>query len=103
MICMSNSLLIDIHYKDLGIQEMWDTRRVDRLCSLLKVTRDELASMIMFEHSEMDKCIKLGEFPGPVCLLLTLVENFTVGSVVPDPASQELLFNYGIKKNTKTL
>lgn len=100
MICMSNSLLIDIHYKDLGIKEMWDTRRVERLCSLLEVTHDELASMMMFEHSEMKKCLKHDEFPGPVCLLLTLVENFTVGAIVPDPASQELFFKHGLKKNT---
>ena len=100
MICLGNSLLIDIHYKELGVKELWDARRVERLCSLLKVTQGELASMMMFPHSDMEKCMGLDEFPGPVCLLLTLIENYSVGAVVPDPVSEHIFFSHGNKKGT---
>jgi hypothetical protein len=100
VIRLGNSLLIDIHYKELGLEEIWDARRVERLCSLMKVTQDELSSMMMFPHSDMEKCVKADCFPGPICLLLTLIENFTVGALVPDPVSDYVFFSHGNTKDT---
>jgi len=100
VIRLGNSLLIDIHYKELGLEDLWDARRAERLCSLMKVTQDELASMMMFPHSDMKKSMEEGCFPGPVCLLLTLLENFTVGAIVPDPVSEFVFFNHGLSENT---
>ena len=92
MIRPDNSFLIDVHYEDLGVQEAWNTRRVERLCSLMNITSGELASMLMFPHVEMNKCLEEGSFPGPGCLLLTMVENYIAGNVVPDPINGNLMF-----------
>lgn len=73
-----SSTLCDTHYAMLGIQGAWDSDRVLRLCGLLQMTRYELASLMMFPHRQMKKCMETGLFPGTVCLMMTLVENTCV-------------------------
>ena len=101
VICLGNSLLIDIHYKEMGIEDIWGTRRVKRLCSLMKVTEGELASMMLVRHKDMEAYIKFDEFPGPVCLLLTIIENYAVSPVLPDPIQGNIIFyKNGLQENT---
>lgn len=101
MICLGNSLLIDIHYKEMGIEEIWDTRRVERLCSLMNITEGELASMMLVKHKDMEKYLKQDNFPGPVCLLLTIIENYAVSPILPDPIDGKIIFyKNGLKENT---
>ena len=101
MVRADNSLLIDIHYKEVELAERWDTRRVDRLCSLINVTWRELASMMMFDHKEMEAARKAGKFPGPVCILMTLIENYALSDIVPDPIDEPMVFiRNGHKKDT---
>ena len=95
MVRADNSLLIDIHYKESGVRAAWDTRRVDRLCSLIDVTWRELASMIMCDHTNFEEYREEGRFPGPVCILFTLIENYAVSDTVPDPIDEPMVFRNG--------
>ncbi len=101
MVRVDNSLLIDLHYKEVGLLERWDTRRVERLCSILNVTWRELASMMMHDHVEMENNRKDGKFPGPICILMTLIENHAISEIVPDPIDEPMVFTRnGHKKDT---
>ena len=68
------SYTFDLHYADLGVISRWDRDRYYRLCSFLQLTPYELASMICWPHSQVDSAVANSKFPGPVALLLTLVE-----------------------------
>lgn len=45
-----------------------------RLCTFLEMTPHEVASLICWPHSQVQRAIDNSEFPGPVALLLTLIE-----------------------------
>lgn len=91
MVKVDNAHLIDLHYKELDLEGRWNQRRVDRLCSLISVTERELASMMMLTWKDFDTYYKEESFPGPVLLLLTLIENHSVQSL-PDPIDEQLVF-----------
>lgn len=77
--------LIDSHYVIRGDFKKWrDLKRVDALCGLLRVTRDELASMLMIPHKTFAMYCDQVRFPGPVCLLLTFLEQYFGGEMAPD-------------------
>ena len=93
--------MIFLHYKEVGLQDRWDTRRMDRLCSLIDVTWRELSSMMMCKHDKMEKYRSKDKFPGPVCILMTLIENYSVSETVPDPIDEPMVFtSNGHKKDT---
>ena len=100
MVRADNSLLIDLHYKEIGLQDRWDLRRSDRLCSLLNVTWRELSSMMMVPHEDMEKYRDKSQFPGSVCILMTLIENYAASEEIPDPIEDPLVFRNGHKKTT---
>lgn len=83
------SIQADIHFRDLQLQETWDSKRVLRMCGWLQITEYELASMVMFPHDEMKKCMKKGIFPGPVCILFSLVENHVMRESIVDPVPED--------------
>jgi hypothetical protein len=47
--------------------------------------------MMMLDHTKMNAYVSDDGFPGPICLLLTLIENFTIGGMVPDPIEGRLV------------
>jgi len=68
------SHMVDIHYKQMGIDKLWTTARVARMCRYLNITEYELASLIMLPHKDMKNYLEKGRFPGIVCWCLTLME-----------------------------
>ena len=92
MVRLDNSHLIDLHYRELDLESLWDSRRVDRLCSLIKVTDRELSAMMYLDYDEFKEYYKEENFPGPVLILLTLIENHSVSSLLPDPVEDKLVF-----------
>lgn len=83
------SALIDAHYATLGIQGAWDEDRVLRLCGWLRITRYELASLVMYPHQQMKKSMKTGYFPGPVALLFTILENELMPDILMDAIPED--------------
>jgi hypothetical protein len=83
------SLLTDIHYAQLGLQYAWGKERVLRLCGWLRLTRYELASLIMLPHRQMDEYLKKDVFPGPVCLLFGILEKHFMAGVLPDAIPED--------------
>lgn len=68
------SLNFDLHYAQLRVVSRWDRDRFMRLCAFLQLMPHELASLICWPHSQVQRAIDNSDFPGPVALLLTLIE-----------------------------
>lgn len=99
------STVMDTHYALIELVKKWDRDRVLRLCGLLKLTRYELASLIALPHKDMEIYFKQGVFPGPVCLLLTLLENSTVKDFILDPildSDEDTLIPFPNGRSTNT-
>lgn len=78
------SELIDIHYEVLGVKKRWTRDRIERLCGFLKISQSELASMTLAGHKSFDTYIKKGSFPGPLAILLTILESRYLAGFAPD-------------------
>ncbi|MCW5549984.1 MAG: hypothetical protein KIT44_13555 [Opitutaceae bacterium] len=80
---------IDLHYAQLGIIARWDWERYTRLALFLNLTVYELASYILMPHSAVRRGQRDNRFPGPACLLLTLLEARATeaygGDVIKNP------------------
>ncbi len=70
----SATLSFDIHYAQLEVIRRWDRDRYLRLCAFLQLTPHELASLICWRHCEVNVAVENSNFPGPVALLLTMIE-----------------------------
>jgi hypothetical protein len=81
----SASLIIDAHYAKLGLRKLWDAQRVNRLCSFLRMTHEELASLLHLKGSLFRmQCQSMKPLSGPVCLLLTILEHRYMSEYAPD-------------------
>lgn len=68
------SFQIDLHYAKLGVIARWDWDRYLRLASFLNYTPHELASLVCLPHVKLKPIERNNRFPGPVALLLTMLE-----------------------------
>jgi hypothetical protein len=87
------SLTIDAHYARLNLPRLWNENRVDRLCSYLRITHVELASMLHLRgHIFMRQLKSPKAFSGPVCILLSVLEHKFMGDYASDTISN--IFNF---------
>lgn len=87
----ATTVLIDIHYSNKRIAERWNWERLQRLCSFLKITEYELASLVCCPHEWIPKIKEHDRIPASVtgggravALLLTLLEARVLKKLVPD-------------------
>ena len=87
----ATTFLIDVHYSNKRIAERWTWERIQRLCSVLKITEYELASLVCCPHEWIPKIKEHNRIPASVTgggravgLLLTLLEARTLKKLVPD-------------------
>ena len=67
---------MDAHYERIGIKKRWNKERVDRLCGFLRMNYGELSSLLCMPHADFKKILlKPKVFPGPLCLLLSIIEH----------------------------
>jgi hypothetical protein len=75
------------HYEERRITEDWTPNRVRRICHIYQLTPEELAAFVCWTPGTMNLWMNgagMG-LPGPVALLLYLLENFHLGTTVfPD-------------------
>lgn len=83
--------IIDIHYSNKRISERWTFERYERLCSFLKLTHYELASLVCMPHLWVAKLKEENRIPcsvtgggRAVAMLLTLLEARVLKKLVPD-------------------
>lgn len=82
------SLLIDVHYGKLFLVERWNWDRFIRLCSFLKMTPCEVASLVLMPHSDValyernNRLISLRA--RPIAMLLTLLEAHVCRGMTDD-------------------
>jgi hypothetical protein len=65
--------LIESHYENLEEELTWTKQRFLRLCASLQLTPGELARYLRCRPSDAEKWMRVGAFPGPVELHLTLI------------------------------
>lgn len=87
----ATTFLIDIHYSNKRIAERWTWDRIQRLCSFLKITEYELASLVCCPHSWVERIKEENRIPHTVKgggravgMLLTLLEARVMKKVVSD-------------------
>jgi len=88
------SLIIDAHYAKLGIKERWTEERVERLCGFLRITLGELGSLLGIPHGWWKEHVKsTKKLSGPICILLTIIENQYLGPYTKDTITNLFDFN----------
>lgn len=75
---------IDLHYAKLNIPRRWTWDRFTMLCSVLRVTHEEMASAICLPHSYLNGAYRRNIFPGPAALLLTMIEADVMKGISKD-------------------
>lgn len=89
----SASIIFDAHYARLGLKKKWNKQRVDRLCSYLRMTYSELASLLHMDKSAFRVQLKsMRPFSGPVCILLSILEHKFMSEYAPDTISDIFKF-----------
>ena len=89
----SASIIMDAHYARLGVVKKWNKERVDRLCGFLRLNYGELASLLLMPHRDFQKTIiSTKPFPGPLCLLLSIIERRYLKEYTKDTIDN--LFNF---------
>lgn len=84
---------MDAHYARLGVVKKWNKARVDRLCGFLRMNYGEIASLLLMPHAEFKrKIISTRPFPGPLCLLLSIIERRYLQNYTKDTIDN--LFNF---------
>lgn len=83
--------IIDLHYSNKRIAERWTWERFQRLCSFLKVTEPELASLCLMPHAWIPKLRENNQLPcivsgggRAVGMMLTMLEARVMKKVVGD-------------------
>ena len=88
----SASILMDAHYMRIGVVNKWNKERVDRLCGFLRMNYGEIASLLLMPHKEFQRVILKPKFPGPLCLLLSIIEHRYLKHYTKDTIDN--LFNF---------
>lgn len=83
--------LLDLHYSNLRIAERWTWDRYQRLCSFLKLTEYEMASLCLMPHDWVAKLKEHNRLPcavngggRAVAMILTMIEARVLKRYVPD-------------------
>jgi hypothetical protein len=97
------STLIDLHYAQLRIVQRWDWERFERLCTFLRLTPGELASLVCLRHSHIPGIRDNNVFPESVALLLTLIEADVLKDYAPHETIQKPFpsLNHGLHGTTQ--
>lgn len=87
------SLMIDVHYAKLRLVERWDWARFVKLCTFLRMTDCEVASLVLLPHKKLAEYQKRNTLPltaphaSSVALNLTLLEAFLMRGLTNDVVS----------------
>lgn len=87
------SLAIDIHYMKLMLVQRWDWERYVKLCTFLRMTAYEVASLVLLPHKSVPKYQDKNVLPlrpahaSSVALNLTLLEAFLMRGLTEDVIS----------------
>ena len=88
------SLIIDAHYAKLRIKERWTEERVERLCAFLRITLGELGSLLGVPHGWWKEHVRsTKKLSGPICILLTIIENQYLSPYTKDTVTNLFDFN----------
>lgn len=88
------SLAIDIHYMNLMLIQRWDWERYVRLCTFLKMTACEVASLVLLPHKSVTGYKQKNVLPLrrahalSVALNLTLLEAYLMRGLSEDIVEQ---------------
>lgn len=73
-------------------KRLWNRARVKRLCTMLGITREELIAYLDWEAAPFDRALKANRFPGPVCIVLELYEQYALKLLLGEEVKFDLPF-----------
>jgi len=71
-----NLLLIEMHYKSIGLDKGWGRNRFFRLCRMLKMTEWEVAKMFLIDNATLARSIKSDKFKPTISLHFAIIERW---------------------------
>jgi len=94
------SLLIQAHYNNVGVNKVWNRNRIQRLIGYLRITEQELVSLLNTTSSAFKASYLRGSVTGPCALLLTVLEATYMNEFIKDSIPD--IFNfYGSSRHTE--
>ncbi len=69
-------ILIEEHYASIRDTLTWNADRLNRLCAAAQLTYAELAALVRYPHWQLVRAAATNQFPPPVELHLTLIEQW---------------------------
>lgn len=79
-----SELAIRIHYETLNLQDLWNEKRVKRLCGFLSISQKELSALLGIVEDTFFRQLASRRISMPACILLTILENSAIGDFVTD-------------------
>ena len=94
------SLIIKAHYNEVGVNKVWNRNRIQRLIGYLRITEEELVSLLNSNISAFKASYLRGSVTGPCALLLTVLEATYMSEFIKDSIPD--IFNfYGTSRHTQ--
>jgi len=75
-----------------GRRLTWNRSRVNQLCQLLQITDKELVAYLDWEQYAFRRAYTTNTFPGPVCIVLELMEAHAKKIMLGEKADFDLPF-----------
>lgn len=70
------TILVQEHYRQIGIEAGWSNERVGRLCVLLNCTMHELGALVGLSFGLTSSYERQNKWPPPIALHFALLENW---------------------------
>jgi hypothetical protein len=94
------SLIIKAHYNEVGVNKVWNRNRIQRLIGYLRITEEELVSLLNTNISAFKASYLRGSVTGPCALILTVLEATYMSEFIKDSIPD--IFNfYGTSRYTE--
>ena len=78
------SLAIKLRYEKENLKDIWNERRINRLCGFLRINQTELSALIGITPQTFMNQLSRRDIHLSGCILLTLMEDFLIGDYVED-------------------
>lgn len=68
--------LANIRSQHAGRRRRWNRARINRLCNVCRITEPELVAYLDWDRASFRRAYAKNTFPGPVCIVLDLMESY---------------------------
>ena len=84
------TILLQEHWRELGIDVGWGRSQVNKLCGMMKITPNELGALAAVRPGYMGRYMKDDKIPPPVALHFLIIQDWWVSRVTGIPAKPRI-------------